>query len=186
MNHGNPVPEDLTFSDVRIRYRTGRSFRISQSGREKKYGYRHGVMTALGDLDFPEWERMVRFLIEKHGEQELQKQLGIWLHESNYAHETDKELAIKALELHAARIFDNRQWIGFISFNRRFRPAAVDEGSLVWIETPCCGTGQATPKQISRATSGDRQIAYPHCGRHGEFEIRTETKTKGASTNVCE
>ena len=41
----------LTFSDLRAHYGTGRAYLISQKGREKKYGYRKGIQTDIGDLE---------------------------------------------------------------------------------------------------------------------------------------
>ena len=41
----------LTFADLRVHYYTGRSYLISGEGRDKVFGYRHGVMTAGNRMD---------------------------------------------------------------------------------------------------------------------------------------
>lgn len=66
---------NLSFSDLKVRYFTGRSILISDTGQGKKYQYRNGCMTALGDLEISEWREMITELIAYRSEQELQKQL---------------------------------------------------------------------------------------------------------------
>ena len=61
----------LTFADLRIHCYTGQSCLISGEGRNKVFGYRHGVMTDIGDLTEDEWARLAKRLIEQAGEQEL-------------------------------------------------------------------------------------------------------------------
>ena len=48
-NIGN-TKHALTFAALRVHYYTGRSYLISGEGRDKVFGYRHGVMTDIGDL----------------------------------------------------------------------------------------------------------------------------------------
>lgn len=42
--------EELKFSDLRVHYGTGRSIHVSGTGRDKKFRYRYGAMTDLGDF----------------------------------------------------------------------------------------------------------------------------------------
>ena len=69
---------NLGFSDLKVRYFTGRSILISDTGQGKRYQYRNGCMTALGDLEISEWREMITELIAYRSEQELQKQLYEW------------------------------------------------------------------------------------------------------------
>ena len=46
---------NLSFSDLKVRYFTGRSILISDTGQGKRYQYRNGCMTALRDLEISEW-----------------------------------------------------------------------------------------------------------------------------------
>lgn len=73
-NIGN-TEHALTFADLRVHYYTGRSYLISGEGRDKVFGYRHGVMTDIGDLPEAEWTRLAKQLIRQSGEQELYQQL---------------------------------------------------------------------------------------------------------------
>ena len=69
-NIGN-TEHALTFAALRVHYYTGRSCLISGEGRNKVFGYRHGVMTDIGDLPEAEWTRLAKQLIRQSGEQEL-------------------------------------------------------------------------------------------------------------------
>lgn len=124
-------PEELTFSDLRCHYPTGQSFVKYGSGRDRVYGYRHGIMTDLGNIEESEWIALVKQLIQKAGEEEIQEQLQrlakdrcIWLH-------TKKGIERHALENHAARLFDNPQWVDYELFNREYRSQCKSkEGKL--------------------------------------------------------
>lgn len=82
---------NLSFSDLKVRYFTGRSILISDTGQGKRYQYRSGCMTALGDLEISEWREMIIELIAYRNEQELQKQIYEWCAEHTlWLHEKDK------------------------------------------------------------------------------------------------
>ncbi len=113
-------PEITEFSDLRKHYGTGQSYLISQNP-EKKYGYRIGVQTNIGDIEVSEWQRLVEELIERNGEQGLFAQILEW--EKLYGFSRNaKEAKQQALELHAARIFNNEDWCDYIAFNEKYRP----------------------------------------------------------------
>ena len=63
-NIGN-TEHALTFAALRVHYYTGRSCLISGEGRNKVFGYRHGVMTDIGDLPEAEWTRLAKQLIRQ-------------------------------------------------------------------------------------------------------------------------
>ena len=112
---------DLSFSDLRVHYFTGVSVRRLGDQHSKSSGYRNGVMTGLGDLEFPVWETLVRDLIHRSGEDELLNALIVWLVATPWLH-TKREVELYALELHAGRIFDNPDWVDYAAFNRKYRP----------------------------------------------------------------
>lgn len=60
MENFRNIHRELTFEDLRIHYYTGRSYFISGEGRNKVFGYRHGVMTNIGDLSENEWARLAK------------------------------------------------------------------------------------------------------------------------------
>lgn len=164
--------EELKFSDLRVHYGTGRSIHVSGTGRDKKFRYRYGAMTDLGDLEISEWKSLLNALIEHHGEQDIQQQLRQWSEaECPWLHSND-EVEEYALQLHAARIFDNPAWAGYISFNRHYRPNVLETTKRVWIRTACCQeVGQVTEEQLDKAVCMDNKIRCPHCGRYSDFHI---------------
>ena len=119
-------PEITDFADLRKQYGTGRSYLIS-SNPEKRYGYRIGVQTRIGDIEQSEWIRLVEELIEWRGEQKLFEWLLAWV-ASNYAWvRCSAEARIYALELHAARVFDDEGWCDYVAFNAVHRPEGLRE-----------------------------------------------------------
>ena len=112
-------PEITDFSDLRVHYCTGQAYLIS-SNPERKYGYRHGVQCNIGDIEESEWQRLVEDLIERSGEQKLFSQLLEWQKIHGFSRNA-KEAKREALELHAARIFDNEQWCDYVAFNKKYR-----------------------------------------------------------------
>ena len=91
---------NLSFSDLKVRYFTGRSILISDTGQGKRYQYRNGCMTALGDLEISEWREMITELIAYRSEQELQKQLYEWCAEHTPWLHGKSEITDYALECH--------------------------------------------------------------------------------------
>ena len=162
-----------TFDDLRMHFRTGRSYVISGTGRDRKYGYRHGVMCNLGDLEESDWLQQMKDLIHRSGEDELHEQLLQWCRENNFAKETEKDLRLRAIELHASRIFDNERWVDYIAFNRRYRPEVIDPSRLRWIRTACCNKpAQTTIRLIEEIY--DKRTCCPICGRWSFFEVLTK------------
>lgn len=164
--------DNVTFSDLRIHYRTGRAYLIRQEGRTKTYGYRKGMQTDLGDLEENTWVQLVSGLIQTSGEQQLQKGLLEWEQEHNYCHNSRKEMEIHVLELYTDRIFDNPLWVDYIPFNRKYRPEVLASAKLVWIQTECCKIpAQITQEQLEKNTSNTYGVPCPLCGRWSAFHI---------------
>ena len=162
----------MMFEDLRVRYRTGRSYVVSGSGRNKVMGYRNGYMTKLGDLERSEWKQLVLERIRETGEEELFDQLHTWVKEHNYTRMSREEVETKALELHADRIFDNEAWVYFVPFNQRYRPKVLSRTKLVWVITDCCPEpGLVTQTHIDKSKSQADMLACPHCGRHNTYTI---------------
>ncbi|NBI85082.1 hypothetical protein D3Z47_02270 [Lachnospiraceae bacterium] len=165
----------ITFETLRVRYGTGRSYLIRTEGRHKVHGYRKGVMTGLGDLELKEWKRLAMELVQTSQEQQLYQNLLEWRLEHN-CRRSDSEPEIDALELHMSRIFDDPLWVGYIPFNRRYRPEILDSSRLVWVKTECCGEpGEVTKERLEYE---DGRIPCPVCGRWSAFEPAQMTKNK--------
>lgn len=170
----------LKFSELRVRFGTGRSFLISGSGRDKRYGYRNGVMTELGDLEISEWKSVLTELIAYHGEQGLQEQLREWCKESYLWLHSKAEVEEEALTLHAARIFDDPAWVDYIPFNRKYRPEVLETADLVWIKTKCCnGVRQVTRTRYERLVRQGDNAVYCQACKDWTAVALTENETQG-------
>jgi len=115
------LADSVTFEDLRVHFFTGKAVLLSGSGRDKKYTYRSGVMTDVGDIELSRWRELVHGLIEKANEQTLHAQLMKWVKECCPFQHHKEEIETYALELHAARIFENPQWAAFDEFKNRYR-----------------------------------------------------------------
>ena len=179
------MQNEVTFSDLRLHFQTGRAYIISGEGRNRVYGYRSGVQCNLGDVDSADWVRMVKNVISREGEQQLYQQLLQHLKDHNYAKETKSELEFNALQLHAARIFDNEAWVDFLRFNRKYRPDVAVSARLVRIRPICCKMpGEITQTMLEQHKSTNT-APCPHCGRWAEYELMTTTEME-ERTNECE
>ena len=167
---------DLTWEDVRKMFGTGRSFRIEGSRQEKKYGYRIGCMTKIGDIEESDWLNLIRSMIDRDGEQELFTNLLTWVTENDYTQKGKKDLEKEALELFASRIFDSTEWCDFVAFNTRFRPEVVSRVPLVLIKTTCCSKeGQTTQAIIDR---WGELVPCPICGRFSTYVLLNSDSTE--------
>ena len=115
------LADSVTFENLRVHYFTGRSILLSGTGRDKKYSYRSGVMTDVGDIELSRWRELVHSLIEKAQEQALHEQLLKWVKDCCPFQHTREEIETYALEIHASRLFDNPKWAAYDEFNRRYR-----------------------------------------------------------------
>lgn len=117
-----------------------------------------------------DWCKLAESLIEFAGETDLLKYLLQWCDEHKYPQSSAAEVRKEALQLHTARIFDNPQWVGFVPFNTKYRPTALDTAHIVLVRMDCCPeAGSVTQEQIDHAYEG--QISCPHCGRWNNFTI---------------
>ena len=160
---------EMRFADLRCHFQTGRSYVISGTGRNRVCGYRTGVQCNLGDIERDDWIQMVKDTIHQSGEQNLYDQLLQHLKDKNYAKESRAELEFKALELHAARIFDNELWVDYLQFNSKYRPEVINSARLILIMPECCKkSGYLTHARYLQ----DQEHNYcPHCGRWAKISL---------------
>lgn len=111
-----------SFSELTCHYMTGRSGIISGSGRNRVMGYRYGVMCDLGDLEQSDWKHRIADLIKESGEMELYKRLVSYVKVHYPWCRTVSEIELEALQLHAARIFENPNWVGYCQFHLEGTP----------------------------------------------------------------
>lgn len=119
------IPENLTYEMIEFGTHTGRAFLINDRGFEKKYGYRHGVTTPIGDIEENLWYELMKELIDQNGDTELFNQLLAWYQDSSVAGRTKKEKEHYVLECFSHRLFDCESWVDYVAFNQKHRPEAL-------------------------------------------------------------
>ena len=162
---------DLKFEDIRFMYGTGRAIYISGTGRDKVYDYRNGCMTKIGDIEESEWQSLMRFLIERDGEQELFNQLFSWEKEHDFCDNDRKTLERDTLIKHSMRLFDDPKWVDFVRFNQRYRPEALEAAALIGIIADCCG---CLTVQTAELVDEWPKIPCPKCGTYTTFKKKGE------------
>lgn len=166
---GGKTLSEVTFEDIRWQYGVFRC-NSTGAGRYKKYSPWRAVKTKLGEIEERDWCRLAEAVIERENEIPLLKALIQWCNEQAYVSTSVADVRMEALQLHAARIFDNPQWVGFISFNAAHRPEVLNAADIVFVRMACCPEiGAVTREQIDHAYNG--QVACPHCGRWNSFTI---------------
>ena len=162
---------ELKIEDIRFMYGTGRAIYISGTGRDKVYDYRNGCMTKIGDIEEGEWLSLMRFLIERDGEQELFTQLLAWEKEHDFCDSDKQTLERDTLIKHSMRIFDDVKWVDYVRFNQRFRPEELTKSILVDIVTDCCGTPDVQTIELIGEWS---KVTCPRCGTYTTFKKKGE------------
>ena len=162
---------ELKIEDIRFMYGTGRAIHISGTGRDKLYDYRNGCMTKLGDIEESEWLALMKFLIERDGDQELFKQLLVWETEHDFCDSDKKTLERDTLIKHSMRIFDDVKWVDFVRFNQRYRPEVLANVMLAEILTDCCGCHDV---QTAELVDKWPKVTCPKCGTYTTFQKKGE------------
>lgn len=138
------------------------------SGRNKVRHPWSGVATNIGEVEVTAWCEIAEALIARKGESHLLECLIEWESEHNYTRASRADVKKEALQLHIGRYFDRPLWVGFVPFNRKYRPEALNSARLVTVVTDCCNVpGEVTQEQIDHAWYGT--ISCPCCGRWSPF-----------------
>lgn len=141
--------ESLTCEDLRVHYLTGHNEVISGTGRSRTMKYHTGFQTNLGDIEASMWIDLMRGLIARLGETELQNQLQQWVKGHCLWLHKPADIEAEALQLHAMRVFDQPQWGAYVTFNRQYRPEILNGVHLIWAKRSCCGKSkQITNEQF--------------------------------------
>lgn len=121
-----PNRDKLTHSELRAHYGTGQAVLLSGSGRDKKYGYRNGIQTDIGDIRSDIWCQLVQELVMRSGEEKLYAELAAWEKKRNYCSRTKAELEEHTLKLYTMRIFDMPDWVDYSAFSEHsgYRPSS--------------------------------------------------------------
>ena len=106
---------NLTFENLRVCYGTGQAVLLSGSGRNKKYGYRSGIQTELGDIEISVWRELVKRLVIRNNDQKLLSCYKKWL-KSTKNWLKPEEIEHEALELYTYQMKDNTEWYDYEAF----------------------------------------------------------------------
>lgn len=128
--------QELTCDDLRIHFGTGRFIHIGGTGRDKKYTYRSGCMTDIGDILEADWYALARYIIERDCEQHLYEGLLEYAKTCAWLH-SKAEREEYALQLHMSRIFDDVEWVGYEEFNKTHRPEILENGEKGEAQCEC-------------------------------------------------
>ncbi len=109
----------------------------------------------------------MRKVIARRSETELLEQLQHWVKEHCAWLRTETAVEHGALELHAARIFDDPLWGDYVDFNKQHRPEVLGKADLVWMKCKYCGHARQTTKEnFERRLSLNGGEEFCHnCGR---------------------
>lgn len=116
------LPKDIDYELLRFQTHTGRAFLLSDRGLEKKYGYRHGVETPVGDIEENLWCALMKELVEKNNDTALYAALLDWFGDCPIAGRTKKEREFYVLQCFSNQLFDNEEWVDYVPFNQKYRP----------------------------------------------------------------
>ena len=159
--------EKLTFDDLAQQYDHLESRTQMENGR-KVTRFISYVHTRQGNVERSQWQSMVRELIREAGEEELFQKLLEWTGERTLWLKTEKERENYALELHASRIFDKEEWVDFVPFNRKYRPARLASVGLVPVVADCCGKEFITT--LAQIQNDIGAVRCPYCGRFSNYK----------------
>jgi hypothetical protein len=142
--------------------------------KQKVTTYQTHVKTKIGEFELGEWVGIALKAIEAHGDSELLEHMREyvrafpWLSEQNAIGLNISQFELEAIELCIGQIYNNPYWVGFLPFNKKFRPEYLKGFSTVSIITECCkerGPGEVTREQIRGG-----EVSCPFCGRFSRFE----------------
>ena len=157
--------EEITFENMRWQYGTLLSHCVGKRSEKKTY-YTHCVKTSLGVITESVWYQLAELMVQRTHEEELFHHLLQFESETPHNSCFDfNKLEHYTLELYIDRIFDHPGWVGFISFNRKYRPEYIKDMEFIQIKSDCCGAiGEVTEDQIHPVGA-----PCPRCGRFAPF-----------------
>ena len=122
IDNRSDLPKELNYEALRFHTYTGRAFVMSCRNHEKKYGYRHGVETPIGDVEKSLWGELMKELITQNGDSMLFEQLFEWYQNCPLAGRTKLEREQYVLRCFSHKLFDDENWADFVPFNQKYRP----------------------------------------------------------------
>ena len=163
----------VTYESLTPHYGTGQSIRLADRNGEKRYSYRNGVQTNLGDIIETGWIELAKWLVEKEQAEEHFAHILEWTKEFNYVQsKTSAQLYKDALDCFVRRLPDNKGWWDYIRFNSRYRPELLEDPDLLTVVVECCGrTVKVTQEQIETGYEEKPVVPCPLCNKGSQFKI---------------
>lgn len=166
----------LSAEDLRIKGKIHRCETVSGSGRDRVTRYRSDIQCGAGNIEAPVWYRLVKDLATRLGEEQLLSSLMEYNEENHAFLHTKKEREEYTLELYSNRIFEMKEWVGYLGFWQKVCPEFLTGVSVAEIETDCCKKSGLTTKaridhdwKVSKDTT-----CCPICGRWTPYQILRE------------
>lgn len=177
----------LPMKDLAFRGKSHRCETVSGSGRNRVTRYANFIECNAGSIESPVWYQLIWDLAISSGEEELLRNL-IEYESSLPFLRTQADREHYGLEQYSVRIYDNPNWVGFISFNRKYRPDALIDVSVAQVVTECCHQPALTT--VARIHSdkqrSDNTTCCPICGRWANYEIMQEFRYRPELDSTAE
>lgn len=164
--------EDISHENLEYMHGTGVAVNVGRDRMgEKKYRYRHGVQTKIGDIEDSVWIALVKKLIEKENGQKLYCELFEWeKSENTVVNRDENDMMMSALSDYVSQINDNKIWWDYIRFNAKYYPEKLKDLTLITVIPNCCKIPcKVPPEQIRKHDDGDI-IPCPFCNKGSLFE----------------
>lgn len=170
--------EKLTRDNINYKYGTGVAINTSDNRYEKKYRYRHGIQTELGDIEKSLWIELVKRLIIRENGQVLYRHIHQWISDTyHYRDWTAEDVTLEALKQYVSGIYDDKSSWDYIRFNSKYRPELLDDTELLEVVTECCNTPcRVAKEQIHRWYESPPTVPCPLCNKGSQFIIINKEK----------
>lgn len=165
--------EDINHENLEYMHGTGIAISTGKDRTgEKKYCYRHGVQTKLGDIEDSVWIALVKKLIEKENGQKLYEQLLEWTKaENTIVNRDENDMIMSALSDYVSQMNENKVWWDYIRFNAKYYPEKLEDPTLITVIPECCNVPCKVPPEQIRNWNGEETIPCPICSKGTTFEI---------------
>lgn len=148
------------------------------SGRDKKYSYRHGASTPIGDIEDSVWKTAAEAVVKRDG---LEQEVAQILPYVSFASDTSAENRISAINAVFSGLYKDTLWVSFVEYNRNYHPELLTDAELVEVIPLCCNRpGQITADRLYYDRYS-QTIPCPYCGRFSPFRWPEDIGEKGGN-----
>jgi len=139
--------ETVTLEDLQYQYH-------AISGKIGRY------VTRSGGIEEKEFRRILEYIVLRDYDGWLVDSL-----EEYYQYDTSgcfaKDARWHALDAYLSGLQDNERWVGYLSFNRKYRPGLIKGRTFPIVEADCC----QKPGPITQLQFDEGRTTCPACGR---------------------